>query len=358
MQALRRLGVRVEGIDVTVSEFVEFAAKVASIAPQRSVWRERYRFSPVRRATMSASGAYRVRTLKQRPDATLQVGGYFRLDGRFAASPAPLRCAYHDSCLPLLLRDGVGIGIENPQRAHIRRELHAERRIFDGLDLALTMSNWVKQFLVEHFGQPDDKVVVVGRGVNLETLPAPAAAIRDWETPRILFVGFDFNRKGGETLLEAFRILRARLPHAQLSIAGPSEPPGIDERGVRWHSSIDRGTPNGADQFDRLLQEATMFVLPSYFDPTPGVMLEAMAYEVPCVGTRVCGIPEMIDEGRTGLLVPPYDPERLADAMHELAVDPRRSRTMGETARKRIEEKFTWDTVAANVVEAIEQRLP
>ena len=91
-----------------------------------------------------------------------------------------------------------------------------------------------------------------------------------------------------------------------------------------------------------LYRQAAVFVLPSLCDPSPLVLLEAMAHGLPCVGTKVGAMPEFISDGDTGLLVPPGDASALAGAMEQFLTDGDARGCMGQTGRKRLEKQFTW----------------
>jgi starch synthase len=97
----------------------------------------------------------------------------------------------------------------------------------------------------------------------------------------------------------------------------------------------------------QLLTHALAFVCPSVYEPLGIVNLEAMACATAVVASRVGGIPEVVDAGVTGLLVPPDDPASLADALNLLLRDPGRAAAMGLAGRKRAVTEFSWDTVAA-----------
>lgn len=94
---------------------------------------------------------------------------------------------------------------------------------------------------------------------------------------------------------------------------------------------------------------ADLVVLPSRMENFPLVILEAMATGLPVVATSVGGVPEMVVEGETGLLVAPYDPGALAEAINSLLGDPSRMRAMGARGRERVREQYTWEKVAERV---------
>jgi starch synthase len=114
----------------------------------------------------------------------------------------------------------------------------------------------------------------------------------------------------------------------------------------------------------QILSHASVFVCPSIYEPLGIVNLEAMACEVPVVATATGGIPEVVDDGVTGLLVPfepvadasrePRDPVRfagdIADRINELLGDPGRARAMGQAGRKRAVENFDWGRIAAQTL--------
>jgi starch synthase len=95
-----------------------------------------------------------------------------------------------------------------------------------------------------------------------------------------------------------------------------------------------------------LLSHATVFVCPSIYEPLGIVNLEAMACGTTVVASRVGGIPEVVADGETGLLVPPGHPDALARAINELVAAPERAQAMGEAGRRRAVEEFGWDRIA------------
>jgi starch synthase len=95
-----------------------------------------------------------------------------------------------------------------------------------------------------------------------------------------------------------------------------------------------------------LLSGASVFVAPSLYEPFGIMNLEAMACERPVVSTRVGGITDVVLDGETGLLVPPNNPDELANAVNRIVADPKLGERMGEAGRRRVEDRFTWSRVA------------
>jgi glycosyltransferase involved in cell wall biosynthesis len=350
--ALQRKGVLDGAVDATPPRYMDVLAKVLAFHPRRRTWVERYELGPIKRIAMSRSGAARVGGIDERPEALLQIGAWY--DFAESHGPTPrLRCSYHDSNLALFTRHS-GL-IPNPEAAHVRRTFQAERRVFDRLDVIFTMSDWLRQSFIEDFDQPESKVMTIGAGANLEQIPGRPPE-RDFGRPRFLFVGIEFERKGGEVLLAAFERVRASDPRAELWLVGP-EPRPTPAPGVRWCGRIKRDTPEGDRAISRLYAEATAYVMPSRYEPFGIAFLEAMAHGLPCVGTSACAMPEIIEAGVTGQLVPPDDVDALADALAELTENPDLARRMGEAGRKRVGERFTWDQVTTRMVGRIEAEL-
>jgi starch synthase len=191
----------------------------------------------------------------------------------------------------------------------------------------------------------------------------------DLGRPYVLFVGRVTRQKGVPHLLRAARELD---PDVQLVLcAGAPDTPEIDAEfrvlfeeldraraGVRW---IPEMLPR--PEVVQLLTHAALFVCPSVYEPLGIVNLEAMACGTAVVASRVGGIPEVVADGKTGLLVPyeekdPQGFERdLGLLMNALATDPRRARAMGEAGRDRALREFGWDAVARRTVEVYEEIL-
>ena len=175
----------------------------------------------------------------------------------------------------------------------------------------------------------------------------------DQSRPYVIFVGRITRQKGVPVLLRAAAALD---PSAQLVLlAGAADTPELGAEvsalvaelqatrsGVIW-------VPEMLPKPDviQLLTHALVFACPSVYEPLGIVNLEAMACATAVVASRVGGIPEVVDDGVTGLLVPPEDPSSLADAMNRLLRDPGRADAMGRAGRERAVAEFSWDAVAA-----------
>jgi len=213
-----------------------------------------------------------------------------------------------------------------------------ETAVYQGARAIATFSENVRRSLVEDYAVPPERITVVGAGANV--FPDDAPRLDDGRT--IVFVGKDFTRKGGPVLLEAFARLRRTHPKARLVVAGPphaARDPALPQNA--YHLG-----PIGLDELPTVLAQSSVFCLPTLREPFGIAFLDAMACGLPCVGTRIEAIPEIVRDGETGLLVPPGDAVALAGALGRLLADPGRARAMGARGRERVAAQFRWHHVA------------
>ena len=193
---------------------------------------------------------------------------------------------------------------------------------------------------------PGARVVVIPNSVPLP--PPSTVAV---EPGRILFLGQIEPRKGIYELLEAMAMLAPRHPHAVLAIGGQGEADQVRRRAAAL-GIADRvqllGWLTGADKQAELAR-AAIFCLPSHAEGLPMAMLEAMAAGKAIVVTHVGGIPHAVRDGDNGVLLPPGDPARLAEALAGLLDDDARRRQLGENARATIAREFEAGAVIERI---------
>jgi glycosyltransferase involved in cell wall biosynthesis len=349
LRALERRGALVAAVDGRTTPLA-WAEKAASFSPSLEVWKQRYNagaspLSPLARRLMSSVSSRRAARHAGHADVLLQMTGWFD-PGK--GTEGMLRCSYHDGNLAgFLRRPDLSI---DPDSRWVRRALDYERRLYDSIDLIFCMSERLRRSFLDDFGQAPEKVVTVAAGANIrapEHVPERALS-----PPRFLFVGKQFERKGGPTVLAAFRRLRAERPDCRLVIVGPAGLK-VDDPGVQVVGRIGRDEPGGEERLTRVYEEATAFVMPSLYEPLGVAVLEAMAYALPCIGSTEGALSELIVEGRTGHLVPPGDEHALLGRMRELATHPEVGRGLGRAGFDRFHERFTWDAVAERMLDAI-----
>jgi len=177
----------------------------------------------------------------------------------------------------------------------------------------------------------------IPNGVDL-----PSARLEESEEPFVLYAGRLSAEKGIGELVEATRGMR-------LVVAGDGPLRALvpDALGFVSH-----------DELERLYDRAAVVVLPSYREGLPLCVLEAMAHGRPVVATAVGGIPQLVEDGRTGLLVEPGDAEALRSALERLLSDPELRRRMGRAARARVQRMCSWERVTDETLAAYAAERP
>ena len=248
----------------------------------------------------------------------------------------------------------------------------AERTAIESADAVIAVSGAMREDILTCYPTLDPaRVHIVHNGIDT-TLYRPDHGTDvldriglDRDRPYILFVGRITRQKGVPHLLRAVRDID---PAAQVVLcAGAPDTPEIDQEfrelyqelsrvreGVHW---IPQMLPR--PEVIQLLTHAAVFVCPSVYEPLGIVNLEAMACGTPVVASRVGGIPEVVDDGVTGVLVPVDDDfeSGLARALDTVIGDPEAARGMGEAGRERAVQEFGWDAVARRTVRLYEEIL-
>lgn len=224
-----------------------------------------------------------------------------------------------------------------------RRAIYAHAR------MCTVASRWAAASLLEDYGLAPERVGVVGFGAT-HTASVPTRA---WTQPRFLFVGIDWERKGGPAVLRAFARLRETHPDAVLDLVGGHPP--VHEPGVNAHGVLSRARNSDRELILELFARATCFVMPSLVEPFGIAYVEAACAGVASIGTSVGGAPDVIGSDG-GVVVDPRDEAALLAAMLRLA-DPETARRMGRAAHER-SELYTWRKVAERLLRALGMELP
>jgi starch synthase len=250
-----------------------------------------------------------------------------------------------------------------------------ERVAIEGADAVIAVSGGMKRdVLTAYPGVDPDKIKVVYNGIDTEQYqPDHGTDVIerlgiDLNRPSVVFVGRITRQKGLPYLMRACHdlppqtqiILLAGAPDTK-EIAAEVEGLAIQLRGARDDNGViwvQEMLPK--HEVVQVLTNATVFVCPSIYEPMGIVNLEAMACETAVVATATGGIPEVVADGETGILVPieqladgsgtPVDPDKfvadLASALTELIEDPARAKELGRAGRRRAVEHFSWSRIA------------
>lgn len=228
-------------------------------------------------------------------------------------------------------------------RALARYKHRVNTAVFSGAAAVIAWSSWVRESLVEDYGVDPGRITVIPPGVDVVRWRPERR--REDGPMRILFVGGDFHRKGGDTVLEAFRDLPRGLAELVLVTHTPVAVP----EGVTVAAGL---SPNSAELLT-LYRSCDVFALPSGAEAFGIAAVEAAAAGMPAVTTRVGGLADIVVDGETGYLVDPGDAGALADRLRTLAGDADARRRLGEAGRRRVVQHFDARANARRVIDVL-----
>ena len=202
----------------------------------------------------------------------------------------------------------------------------ATDRLYRGVRHFFPWNEWVAASLRGDYGVPAEKITPVSPGVDQARFcPDPSARPGDGVV-RLLFVGGDLSRKGGDLLRRWAEETRVSAPWELHLVTRDPVPP---QPGVVAH----HGIANNSPELARLYQQSDLFVLPTLADCYSMVAMEAMSCGLPVVTSRLGGIPEIVADGETGVLLEPGDYPALAACLDGLVSDAARRQALGAAAR-------------------------
>jgi glycosyltransferase involved in cell wall biosynthesis len=231
---------------------------------------------------------------------------------------------------------------------HLRKILDYQRSLFEHCRGVFPRTRWVAESLRQDFGVPEEKIHLASAGPNHYAEPLPHGP---YDRRTILFVGTQWELKGGPLIVEAFRRVRRQMPDAKLVVVGCR--PEIDEPGVEIVGRISKDSPGGLDRLLTLYSEASVLCIMSSFEAFGIVAVEAQNSFVPPVVPARFAFRETVVDGVTGRLVPEYDPELLSKILLEMLSDPPQLERMGRAGHEHVRANYSWDIAAQRIVERV-----
>ena len=240
----------------------------------------------------------------------------------------------------------------------LAEKIALEKKVIDRADLVLFGSHQMIDHAVRDFGEEvRSKVEAIPWGLNLDRAPERPLDKPIGDRLELLFVGRDWDRKGGPAAIELFDRLRADGISCRLTIVGCSPEEARGRKGIAVYRYLNKNRWLDAWRYRRLLERGHFLILPTHADCAPMVFAEANAFGVPVLTSDVGGIPSVIDPGRNGFMFPladgviPY-----LDTVKALIADPDRYAALRRSSHEVFRTRLNWPTWAQHLVEVLQRR--
>lgn len=228
-----------------------------------------------------------------------------------------------------------------------------QRTMLERADAVLLASDWAVQSAATHYGLPLERLKTVPMGANLDEDPGFAPPDRSGPL-RLLFIGYDWRRKGGDLVLAVWRELRKQTGTAELHIVGcqPQQAEGLE--GVTLHGVLRKSNPTEYETLVKLFAAASFFIMPSRQEAFGLVYCEAAAFGRPSVASATGGVPTAVENDVTGILLPPdAGVSDYAARISAVWADAERYEQMCEAARRAYRERLCWEAWGEGLSKAI-----
>ncbi|HEY7089861.1 MAG TPA: glycosyltransferase family 4 protein, partial [Tepidisphaeraceae bacterium] len=248
--------------------------------------------------------------------------------------------------------------------SNIEAGIRNEREAIHRASLLIYSSDWARREAIEQYQINPERVKVAPFGANEEHTPDRAEVQRLIESRpadvcRLLFVGMDWHRKGGDMAMQTAAELHRRGVPVELTLVG-SNPPGAGPlpEYVKPMGLITRRNPEGARRLEELFAQAHFLILASRADASPHVLVEANSFGVPCASSNVGGIPSIIQDGINGQMFDrDANPEQYADWITEMFARPNEYRRLAWSSFEEYEARLNWDSAGVKVSKMLQQLL-
>lgn len=214
-------------------------------------------------------------------------------------------------------------------------------------------SKWAADSAVQDYGADQDRIDIIPFGANIDNPPSTEQAAKKCLLPstcKLLFVGIDWERKGGSIAIQTLQSLRKLGVKAELTIVGSTPPNEMLDKGTTVHSYINKNTSSGRRLINELYSSATFFIFPSRAEAFGVVVCEANAYGLPVIAAAAGGIPSFVREGVNGFTLPlSAGGEEFAAVICATLQSPERYAKLVRDSRLEYENKLNWNSWAQSI---------
>ncbi|MBW4506248.1 MAG: glycosyltransferase family 4 protein [Scytonematopsis contorta HA4267-MV1] len=227
--------------------------------------------------------------------------------------------------------------------------VECERRTYTLAQHIFCMSSIVKKSLIQDYSIEPEKITVVGSSGDFQL---PYVGEKQFGSQQILFNGSDFKRKGGDLVIAAFKKVKQAIPSAKLIIIGKKLPLNENEDGIE-----NPGHVSSRADIHNLFLNTDLVIAPAYCDPFPTFLMEAMNYGIPCIVSANDGMPEIVTDKETGIVISEPTADVLANHIIDLLNNPLLLTSMSHAARDKIKNKLNWNKIAEQIAKQIAEIL-
>ncbi|HNW91219.1 MAG TPA: glycosyltransferase family 4 protein [Bacteroidales bacterium] len=240
-------------------------------------------------------------------------------------------------------------GIDMKKVLKSKTWMKKERQIYDNATCNFTFSTNQKRSLIEQYGINENKVTCVFAGSNI-IYNESDHVVKNYNTRNILFVGVNWERKGGDILFRSFLKVLETIPDATLTVVGCS--PGIN------HPNVEIAGRRPLEEVEKYYQIASVFCMPTKQEPFGIAFVEAMQRKIPVVASNIGALPDMISNNYNGFIHEWDDVDSIAVSLCVLLSDPEKCRLFGKRSFRIVQDKFTWNKTGLAIQKKIVSFLP
>jgi glycosyltransferase involved in cell wall biosynthesis len=265
---------------------------------------------------------------------------------------------WHDSTFAGIM--DFYVNSQEVSKETLRNGHRAEQSVLANCRLALYSSDWAASTALNHYDVDPAKVKVVPFGANIDSHRSAQdiftiLSTKNWDTCRLLFIGKEWHRKGGDIAVKITEVLNRQGIPAELHVVGctpPIESPSF----VKQHGYISKATLEGKHRLENLFAQSHFFLLPSRADCTPVVFPEACSFGLPVITSNVGGIPTIIREGKNGFAISPdQGVAPYCDVIQRYWSDRQAYERLAASSYQEYSERLNWTISGQKVISLIHE---
>lgn len=269
---------------------------------------------------------------------------------------APQLVAYCKTSVPLIYMadatfqqlQGYYDSFSNLAPYNIRQGIVLDQCAFNNAAHCMLASDWAKQSAIQDYHIPENRITVQPLGANLDTIPPVSSLKKEkGKVCQLLFIGVEWERKGGQIALDTFYALKNEGMDVQLTIIGCRPPLSLTDKGIRVIPFINKENETEAAIFNDILRQADFLILPTRAECAGLVFCEASAFGLPSITTVTGGISTYVQDGINGFTLPLTAGAAVYAVMiRELYADTDSYLQLRASSRNRFETTLNWDVWA------------